>query len=276
MTLSFNKNVINDTEITPDNFNFAAKFIGFLDPSGRPIDYSCPFGIGGHDINPVTELFLDIFYVNEIDINMDKEQLILRNKRDEEYITDASRDYILECISRVNSEIRFESRFGEYPITLLKKNLLTFFNNCYKNKYFTKGFGKDVNLLDKESYNILYLKNQSNERTLDIYYDDYKYRQMLYYLNDIYVQYLGYHRVERLPKTITTSEFKIYETFYNYFLNDFNVVRIPKMIYSDDEKMYKEYRLNEFLVPESELILKDEIESIKKMVPLNERYKYYR
>lgn len=99
---------------------------------------------------------------------------------------------------------------------------------------------------------------------------------MLYYLNDIYVQYLGYHRVERLPKTITTSEFKIYETFYNYFLNDFNVVRIPKMIYSDDEKMYKEYRLNEFLVPESELILKDEIESIKKMVPSNERYKYYR
>lgn len=48
------------------------------------------------------------------------------------------------------------------------------------------------------------------------------------------------------------------------------------MIYDNNRKMYISYIQNPFLVPDSELRLKEEIQAIKKLVPLNERKKYYR
>lgn len=63
---------------------------------------------------------------------------------------------------------------------------------------------------------------------------------------------------------------------YFVFQSSIHLIKLYTNEYSDDEKMYKEYKPSEFLVSEKELILKEEIESIKRMVPPNKRYKYYR
>lgn len=39
-----------------------------------------------------------------------------------------------------------------------------------------------------------------------------------------------------IPKTIVTSKFNIYETFYNYLLNDFDIQRVPK---EERERFYR-------------------------------------
>ena len=48
------------------------------------------------------------------------------------------------------------------------------------------------------------------------------------------------------------------------------------MIYDNTKKMYVPYEQNQFLISDSELRLKEEIQAIKKLVPKNERAKYYR
>ncbi len=90
------------------------------------------------------------------------------------------------------------------------------------------------------------------------------------------IQCLGYHSVERVPITIATSSFTIYETFYNYLLQDYTIFQMPKMLFDQKEKKYIQQNPNEFFLQDSELRLKDEIEAIKKLVPLEKRTKYYR
>lgn len=120
------------------------------------------------------------------------------------------------------------------------------------------------------------LKMFSSFRSFRDCYEYYRVSIIMSFFKDVMVQYLGYHSVERIPKTITTSNIKIYETFYNYLLNDYKVIRIPKMIYDVDMKRYIEYNFNDALLPDSELRLKDEIQAIKKLVPVSEIHKYYR
>ena len=48
------------------------------------------------------------------------------------------------------------------------------------------------------------------------------------------------------------------------------------MIYDDKNKKYVEVIPNDFLISDSELRLKEEINSIKRLVKKEDRYKYYR
>ena len=98
---------------------------------------------------------------------------------------------------------------------------------------------------------------------------------MLNDLKDTLVQYLGYDSVEsQLPKYITTSCINVNERFYNYKLMDFRIFQIPKMIYDPSDMIYKPMPV--IYQTEKEEILEKEIESIKKMVKLEDRYKYFR
>ena len=91
------------------------------------------------------------------------------------------------------------------------------------------------------------------------------------------VQSCDYDYVEgNKNKIITTSKFNVYEAFYDYMLMDFDIQQIPKRIYDKHERRYVEYSQSEFLVPESELRLKSEIESIKKYVPRHQRKEFFR
>lgn len=204
-------------------------------------------------------------------------------------------------LNNFNDSFSHDRKYGytSNKFKIMDRDLLQFFKNCYENDTFNKGLGRYIRLkcgyqFADDDFAPIYKKcldlypkkeNETAEqykyRTPSYYHYDYQYEryidiQLLNLLKEVFISYLGYHSVERIPRTITTSEFKIYETFYNYLLNDFNIFQIPKMIYDQDKKMYVEQKQNEFFVPDSELRLKEEIQSIKKLVPKKERYKYYR
>lgn len=296
VTLPFDKTIVNDGEIIPHDFK-NPNFVGFLNPVGTSIDYSMPFGLGGHDSNYTTDLFKEFFYTRFREYDEGNEAYE-KNERD---ICASDLKKILKKLNDVNEKIESNrnwlNKVSEFD--LMDRDLLIFFRNCYSNGLFNKGLGKDVRFMDEFEFSATDFKPVRAERErlypmkenetryeynyripyylkFEAQYSHYINTMLLDLLKETFICYLGYHSVERIPRTITTSEFNIYETFYNYLLNDFNIVRLPKMIYSVDEKMYKEYKPNEFLVSEKELILKDEIESIKRMVPPNKRYKYYR
>ena len=96
-------------------------------------------------------------------------------------------------------------------------------------------------------------------------------------LKSILVQACNVDSIELVwPNTICTSKFNIYETFYNYLIMDYNVQIVPKRIFNKENGVFIDYKYNEFLVPDSELRLKDEVTSIRKLVKKDERYKYFR
>ena len=106
-------------------------------------------------------------------------------------------------------------------------------------------------------------------------------KEQKYNVNEVFksmlVQSCNYdYVVGNNSKIITTSKFNIYETFYNYILMEFDIHQIPKRIYDDDERGYVEYSQCKFFIPESELRLKSEIESIKKYVPKKQRQEFFR
>lgn len=94
-------------------------------------------------------------------------------------------------------------------------------------------------------------------------------------LKDILVQACNYDSIEStLYRTITTSKFNIYETFYDYILHDYKIYQIPKKIYDEEQEKYIDYKQSEFMIPDSELRLKEELNSICKDVPLEKRKIY--
>ncbi len=81
---------------------------------------------------------------------------------------------------------------------------------------------------------------------------------------------------KKLKKTILTSKFNPYETFYNFYLMDYNIQTVPQKIYNPKTQKFEEYTQNKFLIPDSEIRYKDEIDSIRRIVPLKDRHKYFR
>ncbi len=94
-------------------------------------------------------------------------------------------------------------------------------------------------------------------------------------LKSVLVQFCNYDSVEsQLYRSITTSKFNIYETFYDYILHDFKIFQIPKKVYNETSQQYTDYEQSIWLISDKELRLKAELESICKEVPLEERYQY--
>ena len=94
-------------------------------------------------------------------------------------------------------------------------------------------------------------------------------------LKDILVQACNYDSIEsQLYRTITTSKFNIYETFYDYILNDYTIHQIRKKVYDEEQEKYIDYQQSPFMISDKELRLKEELESIRKNVPLDERKQY--
>lgn len=301
MAFTFYEEVVNSGELNCDNFRHP-RFIGYLNPNGEPIDYSKPFGLGGHDNNPTTDLFKQLFYIkynkyeakNEFFVCLESE-----NEERERRLCKRQLKYIDDKLSNINSDINFDLKLGYKPnkFILMKRDLLQFFKNCYSNDTFTQGFGKDIRFMNRaEFYDKAFIyiarefsklyesktNNHYNQYSIPKYYDfEFQYQryidtELLNLLKEVFICYLGYHSVERIPRTITTSTFNIYETFYNYFENNFNIVQLPKMIFDSNKKMYIEHSINEFLIPDKELRLRDEIQSTKRLIHSKEKSKYYR
>ncbi len=96
-------------------------------------------------------------------------------------------------------------------------------------------------------------------------------------LKDILVQACNYDAIEsQLYRTITTSKFNIYETFYDYILHDYKIYQIPKKVYDEQLEKYIDWKQSPFMVSDKELRLKEELKSICSKVPLEERKPYCR
>lgn len=289
MTFIFDESVVNDGTISFDSWN-NCQFIGFLNPKGEKIDYSDPLGSGHGSHNIITQTFQAWFYdkrYNLSECNWSVENQIEQCKTIRSELKDIIKSKKLEKAKALQNKYGFSSQ------NQLLLDLYEFYYNCYKNDLFKIGFNHEYKIMNKtEFYNSAEYFNirqkypkKSNEndweynlRIPSIYQFQYmywKYQSDIYanLFKDIMIQYLGYHSIERIPRTITTSETRIYSTFYNYLKNGFTIVRIPKMIYDEQKNMYTKYNLSDFLMPDSELRLKAEIESHKKQQKKINKYK---
>lgn len=291
MTLSFNEEIVNDKEYSKYNFEHP-RFIGYLNEYGEALDYSRPLGFGGHDDNKLTTYFEYYFRMPThdpwIQQSEGKDGIDLE---DEQWYAQDNIEYFKERLEHSAYLVR-EYGVTDNPYAKFEDDLNRFFYNCYQANTFMEGFGQNCISLNESEYYQRFCKGRElyqrksneteeqycerHERFFEYDYHWYKKNLMLDWYKIVIVQYMHYHLVERCKKGITTCNLKPYETFYNYLLNDFTIHQIPCMIYDNTKKMYIPYEQNQFLVPDSELRLKEEIQAIKKLVPLSERQRYYR
>lgn len=275
MTLPFNKEVINDGEINIENFKYP-NFVGFLNPYGFPIEFEDKFGYTGHEQPPSIQELFRVYYI-----------LKIRNSK----LISSLEEYIMSDKYQNSEKERYSSILKEelqrckknYSYSMISEqqmeiDVYNFLLNCYSADTFFEGVGNiNTCMCEQEFWNQEY-KGLYDIEDLDfkLEYGIYKDKILVDIFKNVMIQYLGYHSIERVPRTITTSSFRIYETFYNYLLNDFTIFQMPKMIFNPKERKYIPQNPNDFFLPDSELRLRDEIQAIKKLVPINERAKYYR
>lgn len=291
MTLPFKEEIVNDKEYSQYNFEHP-HFIGYLNKYGEVLDYSRPLGLGGHNDNKLTTFFESYFRMPENDSWI--QQIENRNVIDleeEKYYAKSRKEYFKEKLEYISS---FTKKYGitKDPYKQFENDLNFFFYNCYQANTFIDGFGQNSISLNKVEFIQKYCEKRTifqkepteteeqyrerRSRLIDYDYYWYKKNLMLDWYKAVIVQYMHYHLITRCEKGIVTSDLKPTETFYNYLLNDFKVYQIPCMIYDNTKKTYVQYKQNQFLISDSELRLQEEIQAIKKLVPLKERTKYYR
>ena len=272
MTLQYNSEFENNSRISYLNF------VGYITPEGEPLDYSYPFGLGGHNRNCVTDFFMTYYYYDIYEnygrnIEINSKNVCLTG---DEY-KKAFRDRCMNMLPKECQQILYRLKNGWHTSKedILKLRLANLFINCYQNGDFNLAFGRKLTLMDMLTFtDSCYVSPDSYYDEFELY-DIYFSSMMLNDLKDTLVQYLGYDSVEsQLPKYITTSCINVNERFYNYKLMDFRIFQIPKMIYDPSDMIYKHMPV--IYQTEKEEILEKEIESIKKMVKLEDRYKYFR
>lgn len=121
--------------------------------------------------------------------------------------------------------------------------------------------------------------------------------ELLSHLKDICVQYLGYDALERFspdgslievpdryedydsyfldtPRVITSSYPN--ERYYNYLIMNWDVHSVPRYYYNLQTGLYEKDDFSMFYQSDAEQRLGEEIKSIRKLVPLDERKNYFR
>lgn len=276
MILEYNKKFENE------NKYICSKFIGYITPEGETLSYNHPFGLGGHDRNYTTDIFMYYFY-HDTSPNYDRfinDDYLLG----EEY-KKAFREYCLDKLPKKCLSTLDGLKHGYYvdKRDLLELRIRNLLLNCYQNEDFFKAYGRSLFIMSdydfekiyKESHDLSSQNDYLKGDVIECAYEDYWSSMILSYFKDTLVQYLGYDSVEtELSRTICTSYPNINERFYNYKLMDFNIQQVSRMMWDEENKIYRpapiEYQT------EKEEILEKEIESIKRLVKREDRYQYFR
>jgi len=173
-------------------------------------------------------------------------------------------------------------------------DILDFFQKAYSNNEF---------------FNAIQRKIMVNKRTsskfedvdkLNFQYKRYVVEELMSHFKDISVQYLGYDSLERFttsnkvikiepenienyesyllsnPRKITTSCLNPNERFFNFLAMDYEVTVLPRYFFNEKTRRFETHPLLEFYQTDKEKILKKELQSIKRLVPLDKRYQYFR
>lgn len=187
--------------------------------------------------------------------------------------------------------------------TAFEYKLLLFFKNAYKDKKFFDSIQRKISIenpdIVKKRLKYEYKNCNFSDMRLDSTYRDYLKKELLSHLKDICVQYLGYDSLERFkpngaelkipywyedydfdfsdfPRIITSSYPNVNERYYNYLIMGWAVHKLPRYYYNEQTGLYEKNDFNILYQSESEQKLELEINSIKKLVPLKERKKYFR
>ncbi len=272
-------------------------YIGYFTPEGKLVDYNTSLG-GSHStlINIVSWTFLlwikqsRAFKDLEIEDCEIRAELDLTNNR----IKNA---YIGTYESNISSNL-----------VKLQIDLIEFLKKAETDRNFIDCIKKIVDKSKIPSY----VKDQKKiplfcgyggaESIYEIenVFGRYNTKELLLFLKEICVQYLGYDAIEEFmpngkllkipayycyypkdyytfydkPRIITTTKNNVNEIFYNYLLMNWKVQKLAKYIFNETTQRYE---INNFsFQSEKDEIYEKEIQAIKKYVPLRERTKYFR
>lgn len=277
-------------------------YIGYITPNGNLINYNKPFGESGHDgwDNRISNTFLD--YVSYIIKNNELEEYVVRGMG---FILNENTEEFAEFLERLEKNLKYppsyDDTYGQF-----RYQFLLFFKKAYANKNFFEAIGRKIEVMSEEEF-------MSQNTWIDPYdftkkhYVLYLMQSLMQHFKDIAVSYLGYDAIERFqpngelinipsnpkeypsygsyansyfyrtPRIITTSYNNINERFYNYLLMEWSIHKIPRYVWSDNLLRFEqEPTYMQFFQSEKEKILGEEINSIKKLVLLKDRYKYFR
>lgn len=190
---------------------------------------------------------------------------------------------------------------------MLEYDLLKLFSKLYSNDNFFNSLGREIyadnmdSVWEKYKNMFKFKEYQELDEKYKYYFENYLVIQLMSYFKDVCVQYLGYDSIERAwpigdlykvnnlysasngyvfspnLRIITTSARNVNERFYNWLLMDWEIQKIPKKVWNEDEKKFEdESYVFDYIYIDKEEILGKEIESIKRLVPKEERYKYFR
>ena len=299
MTIDFIDKEIWITEKETSDYK---PYIGYITPDGNLINYNKPFGESGHDgwENIISNTFLK--YVSYIIKTDELEEYIVRGMG---FILNENTQEFSEFLEEMEIDLRYppsyDDTYGQF-----RYQFLLFFKKVYANKNFFEAIGKKIEVMSEEEF-------MCQNSWIDPYdftkkhYVLYLKQSLMQYFKDIAVSYLGYDAIERFqpngelinipydpreyprynryadsyfyrtPRIITTSYNNINERFYNYLLMEWSIHKIPKYVWNDNLLRFEqEPTYVQFLQSEKEKILGEEINSIKKLVLLKDRYKYFR
>lgn len=128
-----------------------------------------------------------------------------------------------------------------------------------------------------------FVKKESNEPVNpfcdDSVYDERIYWDRMFYKAsfDMLVQFIGFDKIEtQLSKTITTSKSNVYEEFFNLLIMEYNVLQLPRLVFDEEIQHFRWIYPNEFINSGINRECENEIKLIKKHIPYEERYKYFR
>lgn len=230
----------------------------FIDPHNCRITYINP-QLSSHDADPILKVFRYWFNPESRYAPYGKEHAI-------EILKGNIENYLEIGINHLSTDAYFKLKLWLYFLkvyqssnTKMRRDKLNVVDLSYTTGYYPEFMYSDSDTPFSYPERLMW-----EEDEIDI-------------LKSILVQACDVDSLESaMPKTILTSKFNIYETFYNYLLNDYKIQVVPKKAYDFKEQRFIDFKLNEFLVPDSELRLKDEIDAIRKRVPKEERERFYR
>lgn len=286
-------------------------YVGYFSPNGKLIDFNTLIGENHHETwkNPVSKAFLTwVSYIVRGTCIKDlidnqypglNESVIRGFSGGNYYFNYQSIDDFLQMLDKRIDEIKRFKKLDDY--LKFEYDLLLFFKCAYRNKRFFDSIQRKIIVENpnvvKERLRNEYSNCDLSEKKLELIYCDYLKKELLSYFKDICVQYLGYDSLERFkvdgteiklpfwyekydfnflanPRIITSSYPNVNERYYIYLVMGWAVHRLPKYYYNEQTGLFGKSNFWMYYQSEKEKILEEEIQSIKRLVPLEERIDY--
>ena len=271
-------------------------YIGYISPEGNLVDYNTDLG-GSHSNlgNIVSWTFLLWIKQSEAFKNLNINDVNIRAKLD-----------LNTGIVR-NADIACEKHNNLTNLSLLQKDLICFLKKAENVPNFIDSIEKRIDISKFPEYikreKRIPIFEAESIYEIESLFGHYNTKELLLFLKDICIQYMGYDAIEQVkpngelikipeyyylypldyctyfdkPRTISTTNYNINERFYNYLLMDWKIQQLLRYVLNENTNKYETESNQPYTYQsETDRIYEQEIASIKRLVPLKERTKYFR